>query len=218
MSVPLQIQVGGTAGQMLAKIDAGLIAREELHQDIATREESVVREYLQSLAQTRHKTADRLGAMPTGHLERAAESVSSDSDASGATVTVTSPGITRAFRDITITPGAGKKYLTIPATAEAYGKRAGAFSDLRLQFFGKGLMGLVKAEQSAIATRARSGFDTQRNSRRAPLLDAGRGDVYYWLKKSVKQKQDRTLLPSDATLQAAAEEGTLDWLRDFLGL
>jgi hypothetical protein len=41
--------------------------------------------------------------------------------------------------------------------------------------------------------------------------------VYYWLKKSVTQKQDRTLLPSDAMLQSAAEEGTRDWLKAFVG-
>jgi hypothetical protein len=196
MSVSVDIQVTGNAQKMLAKLDAKLINRAELHHDIAARAENTVRDWLISLAGTRHATANRLGATPSGHLERAAESVHSESDATAATVNVTSPGITRAFKDITITPGNGKKYLTIPATAEAYNKRAGTFNDLRLAFFKGGLLALVR-----------------------PNKDAPKGErppVYYWLKKSVTQKQDRTLLPSDKLLQSAAEEGTRDWLKSFL--
>lgn len=215
------IQIEGEGMQMLRQLDAALVNRVELHHDIAIRVENETRDWLTELAKSRHKTADALGATPTGHLERAAESVTSAFDDDGATITVTSPGITRAFDDLTITPGPGKKYLTIPATAEAYGKRAGAFNDLRLAIFRKDgayLLALVKADQSSLATRESSGFGIESQRARgsaAPLKAAQRPPVYYWLKQSVTQKQDRSLLPSDALLMKAADEGVKDWLRDF---
>jgi hypothetical protein len=212
MSVAVTITVTGDAQRMLSQLDQKLVNRGELHEDIATRAENVTRDYLRGIARTRHATARKLGATPTGHLERAAESVHSFSDAEGATIGITSPGIGRAFEDKVITPGPGKKYLTIPATAEAYGKRAGQFNDLRLAFFKGGLLALVKADQSSLSDRKASGYSVEKKA--APKA---RPPVYYWLKKSVTQKQDRTLLPSDAMLQAAAEEGTRDWLKAFVG-
>jgi hypothetical protein len=216
VSLSVDIQVTGSAKKLLSKIDAKLINREELHHDIAVRAENTVRDYLIILAGSRHATADRLGATPSGHLERAAESVHSESDANAATVNVTSPGMSRAFGDITIKPGSGKKYLTIPATAEAYNTRAGAFNDLRLAFFKGGLLALVKADQSRLSDRKASGFGVESKAAKADKTKE-RPPVYYWLKKEVKQKQDRTLLPSDKLLQSAAEEGTRDWLKSFFG-
>ena len=214
----VELVIGGNAQAMLSRIEAGMINRVELHQDIATREENLVRDYLTSLAQTRHATADALGATPTGHLERAAESVTSSSDGDGATVSVSSPGITRAFKEITIVPTNGKKFLTIPAHPDAYGKRAGAFNDLRVAFFKDGVMALVKADQSRLADRKASGYGIESKAAKgvkAPLKAAQRPAIYFWLVKSVIQRQDRTLLPSDELLQSAAEEGVRDWLKDF---
>lgn len=207
-ALTVEITIGGDAQRMLEQLQAGMINAAEIHQDIATRAENLTRDYLISLAQTRHATADALGAAPTGHLERAAESVTSRSDDEAAVIGVTSPGITRAFRDITINP-VNSKYLTIAATAEAYGKRAGAFNDLRLAFFKGGKLALVKADQSRLSDRKASGYSIERNAGQKP-------PVYYWLVKSVHQEQDRTLLPSDELLKGAAEEGVRDWLRSFL--
>ncbi len=214
----VDISIGGDAQRMLAQLEAELLNPVEIHQDIATRAENLTRDYLTSLAQSRHATADSLGAAPTGHLERAAESVMSRSDAEGAVVGITSPGITRAFSDITITP-VNAKYLTIAATAEAYGKRAGAFNDLRLAFFKGGRLALVKADQSRVSDRRASGYGIESKAAketRVPQQAAQRPPIYYWLVKSVHQQQDRTLLPSDELLQSAAEEGVRDWLKSFL--
>jgi hypothetical protein len=219
MSVLLELEIGGDAQRLLAQIQEQMIDRSALNYDIATRAENTTRDYLASLANTRHATADGLGATPTGHLERAAESVASTSDAEAATISITSPGISRAFSDITITPSGSKKYLTIPATAEAYGQRAGAFSDLRLAVFKGGVLALVKADQSRLSDRKESGYGIESKAAKgasAPLKTAQRPQVYYWLVKSVTQQQDRTLLPSDDLLQTAAEEGVRDWLKDFL--
>lgn len=213
MSVSVQINVSGDAKviALLSRLRSDLTDRTVLHKSIGGFAELLTRDHLTTLAGTRHKTAQRLGAQPSGHLARAAESVASTATNDAATVSITSPGIRRAFGDITITPGAGKKYLTIPATAEAYNRRAGTFNDLRLAFFENGLLALVKAEQSSLSDRKRSGFETDKAQ--AGLGWKKRGTVYYWLRKSVSQKQDRTLLPPDDDYTAAAVAGIKDYLR-----
>lgn len=148
-----------------------------------------VREYLVREAPKRHKTADRLGGKRTGHLERGAEDVQARPDESGIIVNLPIPGIRRAFEDVTLLP-IRSKYLTLPATGEAYGRRARSFSDLRFVPFKRG----------AVPALVRK-------------VD-GKMEVLFWLKRSVFQRQDRTLLPSDEALLQAAEEGAEEYL-DF---
>ena len=199
MSLSFQIDVSGDDQviKMLARLRTQLTDKTELHKSIGTYAEILTRQHLTTLAGTRHATANRLGATPSGHLARAAESVTSKGTDDAAIISITSPGISRAFGDVTINAKSGK-WLTIPATAEAYNRRARSFNDLRVAFFGKGRMALVKAEQSSTADRKESG---------------GRSEVYYWLKKSVTQKQDRTLLPPDDDFASAAVQGIKAYLR-----
>lgn len=208
MSTALQLELKDAASPGLAELVGLLTDKSGIHESIASQAENLTRDYLAAQVPLRHKTANRLGATPTGHLERAAQSVTSRADADGAIVGVTSPGISRAFKALEITPK-NSKYLTIPATAEAYGRRARSFNDLRVQFFGKDKLALVKAEQSSLADRKQSGFKYEAAS--AGLGWKKHRTVYYWLKKSVKQPQDRTLLPSDALYLAAAEEGAINY-------
>lgn len=189
--IGFDLDVRDLASPLVRTMAQGLRDRSRLHASVAVEGENLTRDYLIGIAPRRHATADRLGATPTGHLERAAESVTSTSNAQGATVSVTSPGLSRAFGDLLIKPKKGK-YLTIPATAEAYGRRARSFNDLRVAVFGKGKLALIKAEQSSVATRKESG---------------GRSEVYYWLKTSVTLPQDRSLLPSDALYLEAVQLG-----------
>lgn len=211
--ITLTLDIQDPVSVWLSKMGSDLQGgRDTIHQMMGNRAEAMTRDYLMTQAEVRHGTADDLGATPTGHLERAVETVRNTADAQGATVQITSPGLSRAFRALTITPKGGRKYLTIPATAEAYGKRAGQFADLRLQFFGRGLLGLVKAEQSSLAGRKRSGYDTEKAAATPDAQGKRRGTVYYWLKKSVSIPQDRTLLPSDGLYHEAATEGVRDWL------
>lgn len=210
MSFSFPINVSGDAqvSALLTRLSNALSDRTELHKSIASTSEILTVQHLTVLAGTRHATADRLGATPTGHLSQAAQSVVSSGTDEAATISVTSPGIQRAFGDVIIRPKSGK-YLTIPATAEAYGRRARSFNDLRIAFFG-GKLALVKAEQSSLADRSRSGFDYEN---RAPMQTAGRAPIYYWLKKMVTQKQDRSLLPSDQDYAAAALQGIKNFVR-----
>ena len=86
----------------------------------------------------------------------------------------------RAFHDVEIRPRVAGA-LTIPASAEAYGKRAGVLAAL--------------------------GWKIWRPKKRDFLMGSIEGvepKILYWLKASVRQRQDRELLPSDADMQRAA--------------
>jgi hypothetical protein len=150
------------------------------------------REYLRKLAPLRHDTANSLGGKPTGHLERGAEAVSSKPEEDGVVIDIPIPGIARAFGDMRIA-AVRSKWLTIPANGEAYGRRARSFSDLIFRLKGG------SPSDAPLAMLLQKQED-------------GKLRVMYWLKKSVFQKQDRTLLPSDDELLQSAEDAAEGWL------
>lgn len=168
----------------------------ELMEGASTRLWERVREYLREYALDHHETAQKLGAQPTGNLERA--EVTKSSDAQSASVTVSAPGIRRVFHSLEIYPSEGKKYLTIPIHAKAYGKRVAiAEKDMGTKIFkirGKDLLA------------ARTGTGKQKET-----------TFLYALKTHVTIPQDRTLLPDDGEIQTAARKGYVDALKYLLG-
>lgn len=84
------------------------------------------------------------------------------------------PGITRAFRNLTIRPVKARA-LTIPLHREAYGKRASQFSDLFVVHKKNGKSFLARSNTTGGIT------------------------MMYLLAKSAFQKKDKRLLPSDET-------------------
>lgn len=190
MSLQVHIQVEGTAREALNYLRRSLGDLTGINRQVAAAEERFFRDYIRRYAQGKHATAKRLGATPTGFYERAAESPEGTASAFGVVVTM-GPGeaFARAFRDVEITPRAGKKWLTIPAVAAAYGRRAGSIDNLKFVPLGNDLAALMK--------RAQAGAEWT---------------VFYWLKKRVLQKQQRELLPSDEGIAEVAGEAIEDAL------
>lgn len=174
----------------LAALVASLEDPTGLHVAMAARGERLMRDYLRAIAPGRHATANRLGARPTGILEKAAESPEGRGSVDGATVTIR-PGevLSRTFGEVTIRPTGGKRYLTIPVAAEAYGRRAREFDDLKF----------IRIGPQQIPVLARR-------------MANGNMVVYYALAREVKQKQDRTLLPSDDAILEEMESAAGDVL------
>lgn len=174
----------------LAALVASLEDPTGLHVAMAARGERLMRDYLRAIAPGRHATANRLGARPTGILERAAESPEGRGSVDGATVTIR-PGevLSRTFGEVVITPQGGRRYLTIPVSAEAYGRRAREFADLRFVRVGP--------RQTPVLARR---------------MANGNLVVYYVLVRQVRQKQDRTLLPSDGAILDEMEAAAGDVL------
>lgn len=125
-----------------------------LHDYVSRRSAEAARRHVRTIAPARHWTADRLGAQRTGFLERAAGAIEPDADAQAAYLVIPrSFGLQRAFGPIVIVPTRGGTYLTIPATAEAYGRRAGEFANLVFKFLGRS-----RALVSFAGVRRRSGL------------------------------------------------------------
>lgn len=183
---------GNLSPAMRALADSLSGARQaELSQAMGEEVQQLTADYLQMLAGSRHATASRLGAAPSNHLGQAAEKVAApaalSATAAAATLTINHPGMSRALRDVTILPRASS-FLAIPMAAAAYNRRpAQIWAQMHL-FAAKGKIWAPQGEGQP------------------PLL-------MYVLVRSVTQKQDRTLLPSDAELARAAREGALNYIR-----
>ena len=175
---------------LLAKLKLTGQDAADLNARVATQAQELTRTYLGEISRSRHDSARRLGAAPTGFWGAAVESVSARSDSQAATIGIRHPGIGRAMHDVTITPGSGKKYLTIPVNAAGYGRRASEVAGLVFIRTGPGKTPILAIPHKASKTLT----------------------VIYALVPSVRQKQDRTLLPSDEGYEQAGAAGVRDWL------
>jgi hypothetical protein len=140
-----------------------------------------------------------LGGNRTHFYGDAAKAVSSDGDNEGATITVAQQGIRQRLQGGTIRPGAGKKYLTIPARAEAYGRRAREFHDLKFVKLKNGRGMLVAGELT--------GLTGKMNKKGEVVERPGTEDgvVMYWLVPSVVQKADPSVLPPGAAIRGMVQ-------------
>jgi hypothetical protein len=192
----LTVDIADAVGPRLSAFVDGLENRQGLNERIADRERNLVRDYFDELSATRHDTANRLGAEPSGFWDQARDGASSMATEEEAVVSITKAGIGRAGHDVTITPGPGKQFLTIPLIAEAYNKRAytvpGLFALREKAEEGKSSLVLFKKEEDGTIT------------------------PWYALVRSVTQLQDRTMLPSDEALLNEAIAGVRDYIDQLI--
>jgi hypothetical protein len=101
-------------------------------------------------------------------------------------------------------------WLTIPARAEAYGKRAREFSNLEAVFFktSHGFFGaLVESDRTEVS------FGKQRkDGSRKVKRGEERSGVMFWLKKSVRQQPNPNIIPSDDKIAATATQAVDSFL------
>lgn len=154
----------------------------------------LVRDHLTDVAGRRHASARRLGAEPTGFLADAAGSVVAAPEPRTVVVRIDSPGVKRAYHDIAIKPKNGAKYLTIPIHALSYGRRASSVERLAAA-----RLFVVKGDnQALLAARERA------TGRLLPL---------YILKRTVRQAQDPSLMPSEAEIRQRLVSSAAAYIR-----
>lgn len=194
MSTRITVQVTGMdeTAQVLQAIRSGLANRRGLHTAIAVPAQEFTQNYL--LKMNRHRTAERLGARPTKFRQKNAKLIEADADDLAAYVRIPrSTGLGRAFHDVDLVPKNGKKYLTIPADARTYGKSVRQFPEGTFKF---------------AILHAHRPFPV--------LLFKSDDKVAYWLRKSVHQAQDRTLLPSDDAYSRIARTAAIDYIAGLI--
>lgn len=219
----LAIQIQEHTSDSLQKLMAGVsapAARREMHHSMGRSVQMVVRDWLVVLEANSGATRAALGGgTKTDFFSKAAEVVSGEdaleSAENSAVISLNHPGMRRAFQDVDIAPQGGKKYLTIPAVAEAYGKRASEFQNLRLMFRRRGGQVRAVALEEAPATQFNFGRVKKSGRRTVSGQRQTIGTVYFWLVTAVHQAQDRSILPSDDALGDAAARGADDFLRQL---
>ena len=157
--------------------------------------------HVRAYSGSKHGTATAFGAPPTRHYEDGANAISSSADADSGTVRIPIPGISRAWGDVEIRPGAGKKYLTIPARSgapEVYGKTVAILRGLGWSF-ASGRRGTP--QEKLLFGR----FEGEKESK-----------VMFILKESVVQRQDPSLLPTKEEISDCAGRAVLKRVRDII--
>jgi len=161
----------------------GLAGVRKMNSRASSRLFALVRRHLRMLASTRHATAQRLGAEPTGYFEKAYANTGHESDEKGGTVTVRAPGFRRVFGDVLVLPVVANA-LTIPVHPLSYGKRVSELQrDGITVVRPKGASYLIKPNKD------------------------GSVELLYVLARSALIRQDRSLLPSDEEMRSEVRKG-----------
>lgn len=143
---------------------------------------------------------NRLGGTRQNFWAAAARSTHMRPESWGAMVSVNALGFRLQYQGGTVRPTT-KKFLTIPARAEAYGKRAGEFDDLEFTIIpGKG-PALVAARRSEIRIRKTKGGGYKVTHTASTLGN----EVYYWLARSVRIPAHPDALPPEAKMAESAQ-------------
>lgn len=156
----------------------------------------LVRQHVSDVAQTNHKSARRLGAMPRGHYDPNKVTGPVITGSGKATVSVGIPGYARAYGPLDIRARAGGM-LTIPLHASAYGRSTRELRATGVKMFRpKGT--------DILAMSAPKG--------------SSRGFIaLYALKPFVHQNQDASLMPTDTDVKRSFEEAVAAALGRSLG-
>ena len=203
----MKILQGDATTPLLKEVQASLKPGSKeslkLRKGMAARLEELTRSHIVKAATTRHKTASRLGASPTGYLTKRAETVESlvTGNADGLIkLSVFGDIFQRVDGDVAVKPRR-RKWLAIPAVAEAYARRPGEIPGLRFMLIKRGsLAALVEDLPGPPAPGARQ-----------PVK------IWYWLKKGVTLPRDRGLLPTEAQYLDALEQAADDYLAALAG-
>lgn len=180
-------QVSFRLGKWVSKVSTG---RHLLYTAAANAVAILVRAHLAKLGSWKHQSAEKLGAQPTGILVEAATRTTFSATSEYGEVVIPTPAVRRAFHDVEIRPKSWM-FLTIPAASESYGKAAVVLAAHGWKIYRPGkakiLMGRLSKDE-------------------APK-------VLYYLKESVRQSQDRSLLPSDEEIHATAAAAMMTLIR-----
>jgi hypothetical protein len=167
----------------------------------------VTRLLLDHLTALDSERPNALGGKRTHFYARAGKATSYAVHKNGVTVSVNQTGIAQRYFGGTIEPGPGKKYLTIPARAEAHGRRAGEFNNLEVLFGRNGPYALAERAHGKLSWRTRSKkVDGKRVREKVisggTLMDGG--GIFFWLVKSVTQEPDPSVLPDESAILESA--------------
>ena len=171
---------------------------ESVYRNAGVRLARCIRNHMRLLASTRHDTANKLGASPTHHF-KASDVLPPNATSADVSVTVTTPGISRAYHDIDIDPVNGQ-FLTIPLHADAYGMSASEYSER----YGK----LFRINQRGSTEKGKVLYTSDVLTKKPVPLFA--------LVSHVHQVRDPSLMPSNEKMTEEAIQGAVAAIKRIL--
>ena len=159
------------------------------------------------LGQLDAERANKLGGKRTHFFASAARGTTYKADKDGVVVSIQKLGIRLQYEGGTVKP-VNSKYLTIPARAEAHGKRAGEFDNLELLWGRNGPYALAERASQSVNFKAKGDSESLSTTK-------GRkkgGGVFFWLCKSATLQPDPDIIPSEQSLSQAVKFGVYDYL------
>lgn len=212
MAIEIEIDIKDAATPSLEAIIRNLRDRTRLHGALGGRGERELRDHFAKRESEPNKTG-----WPKQHFWDQIRSATalSKTDQEGATVTINDPRLAQKIYGGTIVPGAGKKYLALPAIAEAYGRSPRSLTNLHP------VIRFINGERRAVALAENLASEIsygrlRKDGTRAVKHTASRiGGIWYWLVKSVTQAKDERALPPTDEFQAALLEETGQYFEQF---
>jgi hypothetical protein len=197
MSLAVTIDVSDHATPVVRAIGRAL-APERLNPVVG---KAAVNAFRASLFEANRTKPNALGGTRTNFYQKAGGNVHFDDVGDGVLISVNALGIRQRVLGGTIKPKTAK-FLTIPARAEAHGKRAREFGEDLVVVFGSGgrPIGLARRWKTTLSVRR----DKTTGSRigMSKKSEVG-GEILFWLVKSVTQRGDPSIMPTEAALSAA---------------
>jgi len=201
MSLGVRIDVGEQIAKEIARLGKlvdPVLLRKRLAVDVL----NLFQDHYRSLPPNR-----QFPGRTTHFWADAARSTSFALDSDGFTITTNKQGVLQRYLGGTIKPTGGRKYLTIPAREEAYGKLASDFNNLRFAITDQG-PALVEAD----ATRIKIGRQKKDGTRNIKNLGETGGAVMFWLRRSVTQRGNTNIIPTTEKITEVLLTGTRDHL------
>lgn len=202
MSVAVNVTSSGPAARFLAQVTSQL-QPSRLMPRVGGSAQRLTQRHLRRLDRER---PNQLGGRRTNFYGKAARGTFFTVAPEGVVVTVGQQGMRQRFAGGVITP-VKARFLTIPATAEAHGKRAGEFSDLKFTIIPGQGPALVRASDQFKSLGAKRKDGTRRQKQVSSA-----GDVVFWLRKRVTQRPDPTVIPDAAAYGTAIASDLATWL------
>lgn len=193
MSIGVRIDLRDTAQPALARV-RGALQPAQLNPVVGRAARNVYRGHLFRLDRER---PNAMGGKRTHFYAQAARGTSFTAEPDGVTVSIASIGIAQRFFGGVIRPQKAK-WLTIPAVPEAHGKTASQF-DLELVWN-------ADRKPVALATKNTLAVQITQNAQGKIVKKhtGSLGRIMFWLRKSVTQEPDPSVLPRIDEVAGAA--------------
>lgn len=201
MSIALDMNLSGDVAMesLLGRLDLSKGLPQGLKEEVGASERDLVARHFESLP------ANKRGWPTTGFFKRAARATNFATTPDGAMVSVPEPiGLRQRYLGGTIA-ARNVKNLALPANAETYGKTPREFSNLKLMFFKKA--GELRAYLAETASsQVAIGRKPNKAGKRSVTWTGSTlgGRPMFWLKPSVNQQADPTILPSREEMAVTA--------------